>query len=322
MGRTHLQALRRLGIEVAGIIGISAEEGQKFARYFHLDYIYRDFDELIADKQVNVVHICTPNNLHYPMAKAALKAGKRAVGGDVICEKPLATNSQETRELVDLAEAKGLTAVVNFNLRLYPLCREARTRLQSGEVGEVYLVHGGYLQDLLFLPTDWNWRLDAEAGSSRVVADIGTHWLDMITWLIGHEVVEVMADMTTVIKTRYKPLHDMETFSSKLVKAEDTQPVKIQTEDCAVLLLRLDNGARGAVTLSQVSAGRKNYFWWEVSGSKASLRWEQEDPNTLWIGHRDRPNEVLVKDPALMHPQARPAAGYPGGHAEGNECLS
>jgi predicted dehydrogenase len=192
MGRTHLQALRRLGIEVAGIIGVSAEEGQKFARDFHLDYIYRDFDELIVDKQHNVVHICTPNNLHYPMAKAALKAGKRAVSGDVIREKPLATNSQETRELVDLAEVKGLTAVVNYNLRLYPLCQEARIRLQSGEVGEVYLVHGGYLQDWLFLPTDWNWRLDAEAGSSRVMADIGTHWLDMITWLTGHEVVEVM----------------------------------------------------------------------------------------------------------------------------------
>jgi predicted dehydrogenase len=312
MGRTHLQALRRLGIEVSGIIGISAEEGQKFAHDYHLEHVYRDFDELIADKQVNVVHICTPNQLHYPMAKAAIMAGKH-----VICEKPLATNSHETGELVELAKAKGLTAVVNYNLRLYPLCQEARTRLQSGEMGQVYLVHGGYLQDWLFLPTDWNWRLDSEAGSSRVVADIGTHWLDMITWLTGHEVVEVMADMATVIPTRYKPMHEMETFSSKLVKAEDTQPVNIHSEDCAVILLRLDNGARGAVTLSQVSAGRKNYFWWEVSGSKASLRWQQEDPNALWIGHRDRPNEVLVKDPALMHPQARPAAGYPGGHAEG-----
>jgi len=313
MGTTHAETLRRIGIEVAGILGITREEGQAAASKLGTARVYGTFDELVADPVVDVVHICTPNHLHYGMSKAALEAGKH-----VICEKPLAMNLQESSELAQLAEVTGLVAAVNHNLRYYPLCHEARARLQAREIGEVRLVHGEYLQDWLFLPTDWNWRLEPQLGGElRAVADIGTHWLDMITWLTDSQVVAVMADLATIIPKRLKPQHDVETFAGKMQQARDGEEVEIHTEDYASILLTLDNGARGMVLLSQVSAGRKNRLWWEVNGSKASLSWDQERPNELWIGHRDRPNEVLLKDPALMHANVRHIAGYPGGHAEG-----
>lgn len=313
MGSTHAEALRRLGIQVSGILGITPDEGHAAAHKLGVERVYATFDELVADPTVDVVHICTPNHLHYAMAKAALKAGKH-----VLCEKPLATNVQESSELARLADSTGLVAAVNHNLRYYPLCHEARARLQAGEIGEVRLVHGEYLQDWLFLPTDWNWRLEPKLGGElRAVADIGTHWLDMITWLTSSQVVAVMADMATIIPKRLKPSREVETFAGKMQTAHDGEEVEIHTEDYATILLAFDNGARGAVLLSQVSAGRKNRFWWEVNGSKASLSWDQERPNELWIGHRDSPNQVLLKDPALMHATVRHIASYPGGHAEG-----
>lgn len=313
MGPTHTQMLRRLGVPVAGVLGIDQAEGERAAKELNLPRVYRDYDEILQDATVKVVHLCTPNHLHYPMAKAALQAGKH-----VICEKPLALNSVQSGELVELARRKGLIGVVNYNLRFYPVIQEARARIQAGEAGEVRLVMGAYLQDWLALPTDWNWRLDPELGGElRAVADIGTHWLDMIAFITGLQVKALLADLATFIPTRYKPIKEVSTFTGKLEKAVEAQPVKIKTEDIAVLLLQFENGARGALTLSQISPGRKNYFWWEVSGAKASLRWDQENPNLLWLGYRDRLNQILVKDPSLMQAQARPFAAFPGGHAEG-----
>ena len=313
MGPTHTQMLRRLGVPVAGVLGIDQAEGERAARELNLPRVYRDYDEILRDAAVRVVHLCTPNHLHYPMAKAALEAGKH-----VICEKPLALNSVQSGELAELARRKGLIGVVNYNLRFYPACQEARARIQSGEAGEVRLVMGAYLQDWLALPTDWNWRLEPELGGElRAVADIGTHWLDMVSFITGLQVNALLADLATFIPIRYKPLKEVSTFTGKLETAAEAQPVEIKTEDVAVLLLQFENGARGALALSQISPGRKNYFWWEVSGAKASLRWDQENPNLLWLGYRERLNQILVKDPSLMQTQARPFAAFPGGHAEG-----
>ena len=313
MGRTHIQSLRRLGVEVYGVAGITPEEAKKTAVELSIPKWYRDFDEAVTDPDVKVVHLCTPNNLHFSQAKKALENGKH-----VLCEKPLAMTSAESAELAELAKKMGLFTAVNYNLRFYPVCQEARARIKDGDLGTPYLVHGAYLQDWLFLKTDWNWRLEPEQGGDlRAVADIGTHWMDMITYLTGMKVTEVFAEFSIAHKTRLKPSGEVETYAGKIDQNLSTNEVPIKTEDAAVIIFRFDNGALGTVTLSQVTAGRKNFFWFEISGSKTAMHWEQENPNEMWIGHRDRPNEILPKDPSLFHPEVRALTGFPGGHAEG-----
>lgn len=313
IGFTHTEMIHRLGYEVVGVLDEDMARAQEAARRLRVPHTYASYDAVLADPRVSIIHICTPNYLHYEMSKLALKSGKH-----VICEKPLALDTKQSAELVQLAKDTGLVAVVNYNLRYYPLCHEARAKVRSGEIGDIRLIHGGYLQDWLFLPTDWNWRLESKfSGKLRAVADIGSHWLDTVTWISGLRITSVVADFATYIPKRYKPRKPVETFVSKIVKASDVEEVEVDTEDCATILLRFDNGAMGNVTISQLSAGRKNRFWWEFTGSKASLFWDAEHPNELWIGHREHPNELLFKDPALMHPEARHLSVYPGGHAEG-----
>jgi len=313
MGRTHIQALRRLGIEVFGVTGVDEDEAKKAAADLSIKKWYRSFEEAVSDPDVDVLHICTPNHLHFIQAKTALEAGKH-----VLCEKPLSMTTAEARELASLAKMKNRVTAVNYNLRFYPLCQEVKARILAGDLGAPYLIQGGYLQDWLFLKSDWNWRLQPELGGDlRVVADIGTHWMDLVTYLTDLKIVEVMADFSTVHPTRLMPAAAVETFAGKVTKAAAVQEVKINTEDVAVILFRFENGALGNVNLSQVSAGRKNYFWFEINGSKSSFRWDQENPNELWIGHREQPNQLLSKDPSLFHAEVRPLTGFPGGHAEG-----
>jgi len=313
MGGTHLEALRRLGIEVTGVLGISQEEAQTFCERTGLKKYYSRYEEIIEDPKVDVVHICTPNNLHHPFAKQAMLSGKH-----VVCEKPLALTASEAWELKDIAARENRVGAVNHNLRFYPLCREAHDRVRSGELGEIQLIHGQYLQDWLFLPTDWNWRLEAGLGGAlRAVSDIGTHWMDMVTWITGQEITDVMADLHTVIPVRFKPKKEVETFASKIVQSQDVEPIQVNTEDYGGILLRFSGGARGVLMVSQVSAGRKNHFWWEINGKKSSLAWDQENPNRLWLGSRENPNQDMFKDPALMGRGGRSVASYPGGHAEG-----
>ena len=313
MGYTHTEAIRRLGGEVIGCLDSSPEATKAGVARLGIPRAYASLEECVADPEVDIVHICTPNYLHYPMTKAALEAGKH-----VLCEKPLAISSDESAALVRLAREKGLVGAVNYNLRFYPLCQEARSRIRQGEIGEVRIIHGHYLQDWLFYPTDWNWRLETDLGGEmRAVTDIGTHWLDMVMWMTGLRVSAVVADFATMIPTRFKPKGRVETFATKLEKLDATDEVAISTEDYASILLQFDNGARGCLTVSQVSAGHKNRTQWEINGTEASLRWQQEDANHLWIGYRDKPNEVITKDPALIHEAARAMASYPGGHPEG-----
>ena len=313
MGRTHIQALRRLGVEVLGVAGIDEAEAQKAASDLSIPRWYKKFDEAIADSDVNVVHLCTPNHLHYSQAKKALAGGKH-----VLCEKPLALTMSESSELTELAKEKRLFTAVNYNLRFYPICQEARERIKAGDLGTPYLIHGAYLQDWLYHKEDWNWRLEPEKGGElRVVADIGTHWMDLVTYLTGLSVTEVMAEFATVHLTRLQPVGEVETFAGKIEQNITTTKVPIKTEDVAVILFRFENGALGNLSLSQVSAGRKNFLWFEISGSKSAFYWEQENPNELWIGYRDEPNQLLSKDPSLFHTATRELTGFPGGHAEG-----
>jgi predicted dehydrogenase len=301
IGVVHVEALRRLGIEVTGVVGSSPERAAEKARAAALPAPYPGFEAMLADPAVEVVHLTTPNHLHYDQVRATLAAGKH-----VVCEKPLGMDATETAELLRLAEQSGLVHAVNFNIRFYAQCQEARARVQAGEIGDVRLVSGGYLQDWLLLDTDWNWRLDpAEGGSLRAVGDIGSHWLDLVQFITGRRVEAVMADLTTFVPVRRRPTGPVETFSDAAVG--DTVDTVMETEDTAGILLRLSGGARAVLTVSQVSAGRKNRLSWEIDGSESALAWHSEAPEELWIGHRGQPNELLLNE----------RGDYPPGHAEG-----
>jgi predicted dehydrogenase len=313
IGPVHVEALRRIGAEVVGLVGSSPERAAPKAAALGIPKVYENFEALIADPEIDVVHITSPNHLHFPQAKQALRAGKH-----VVCEKPLAMDTTESSELVALAKEVGKVAAVNFNIRFYPLAHEARARVQAGEIGDVFAIHGSYLQDWLLYETDWNWRLEPEfSGNMRAVADIGSHWLDLVSFITSLRIESVMADFRTFLPVRQKPQGSVETFTGKEAPKVETIPTEIHTEDYASILLRFEGGARGVVTVSQVSAGRKNRLSFEIDGAKASLAFDSERPNELWIGHRDRANELLLRDPSLLSESARGIAFYPGGHNEG-----
>jgi predicted dehydrogenase len=305
IGVVHAEALRRLGVEVLGVVGSTPER----AAAKGIAPVYPSYEALLEDGLVDVVHLTTPNHLHYPQVKQALAAGKH-----VVCEKPLAMNSRQSAELVDLAERSGLVHCTNFNIRFYPQCHEARARVRAGEVGDVWNVHGSYLQDWLLLPTDWNWRLEPEQGGElRAVGDIGSHWLDLAQFVDGRPVVSLLADLQTTIPVRQKPTGPVETFAQ--AEDVDREPVEMRTEDLAHILLRFEGGARGSVVISQVSAGRRNHVAFEVDGSEGSIAWSSERNEELWLGHRGRPNELLWRDQSLMKGPVR--GSVPPGHHEG-----
>jgi predicted dehydrogenase len=307
IGVVHVDALRRLGVEVTGVVGSSRERAAAKA----LAPAYESYEALLGDERVDVVHLTTPNHLHYDQVKQALAAGKH-----VVCEKPLAVTSEQSAELVELAERSGLVHCTNFNIRFYPIVQEARERVRAGEVGGVWNVHGGYLQDWLALPTDWNWRLEQEkAGELRAVGDIGSHWLDLAQFVTGLRVTEVFADLATAIPVRRRPLGEVETFA----RADDVEreDAPMSTEDIAHILVRFEGGARGSCVLSQVSTGRKNSVRFQVDGTAGALAWDGERHEELWIGRRDEPNELLLRNPALMHASAAARTHLPVGHAEG-----
>ena len=313
IGPVHVEALRRLGITVTGLLGSDFDATASKAASLRLPKAYQSLDELLSEPGLDAVHITTPNYLHAPMVRQVLEAGKH-----VICEKPLAMDAEEGAELLELASRSGLVHAVNFNLRFYPQCQQARSMVQSGELGDLYLIHGRYLQDWLLQDTDWNWRLEPELGGEmRAVADIGSHWLDLMTFVTGQRIKSVCADFATVLPVRKKPLKPVETFAGKDLNPEDYEETPIRTEDYASVLLRYEDGAHGVVTISQVSAGRKNHLAFEIDGSDESLFWESERPEELWIGRSGSPSGLMLRDPGLLAEAARSTTDYPGGHAEG-----
>jgi predicted dehydrogenase len=314
IGPAHIEGIRRQGVEVRGIAESTPELARQKAEQLNIPMAYASYEEMLQDPAIDVVHICSPNFLHFSQAKQALLAGKH-----VICEKPLTITSAEARELVELAKEKKLVNAINFNLRFYPVNFEARQLVHNHDFGKIFIVQGSYLQDWLLYPTDWNWRLDTDQGGTlRAVADIGSHWIDLVMFITGLKVDEVFADLKTFHPIRKKPVARVETFSN----TEQNLPVEyedkpIQTEDYASILFRFENGAKGLLSVSQVSAGRKNRLFYEIDGSQAAVAWDSEHPNDLWIGHRNRTNEILIKDPSLMSDAGKAIASYPGGHAEG-----
>lgn len=311
IGTVHVEALRRIGVQIRGVLGSTPERGAARAETLGVPRAYDSLDDLLTDATVEVVHVTSPNDLHVSQTRAILAAGRH-----VVCEKPLAMTATGSAELVELAAASGLVNATNFNIRYYPLNQHARETVAAGTLGEVRLVTGRYFQDWLLLESDWNWRLQPDRGGAlRAVGDIGSHWLDLMTYVTGQRIVAVMADLTTFIGTRHEPTGPVETFSSE--RSSDTVSRPIATEDTAAILLHFEGGARGAVTISQISPGRKNSLQYEIDGSAAALAWDSEQPDQAWIGHRDRPNEILIRNPALMGPAGQAASALPGGHVEG-----
>jgi predicted dehydrogenase len=311
MGRVHLEALRRVEhVEVAAIWGRNAEAAERLGSAYGVPR--RSLEEILRDKSIEAVHVCTPNALHFEHAKKALLADK-----NVLCEKPLAVTAGQAEELTALAAEKGMCNGVCHNLRYYPMVQQMRALREAGELGEVLVVQGTYSQDWLLYETDWNWRVTQEmGGASRCMADVGSHWFDMAEHVTGLKVTELCADLQTFHETRKQPKGPVETFANKTAAAGETVDTAVDTEDMGAVIFRMGR-ARGSMTASQVSAGRKNRLSLEIYGTKAGVAWDQEKPDELWMGLRDEANRVTVKDPALLRGAASGFADLPGGHSEG-----
>jgi predicted dehydrogenase len=314
MGKVHTEGIRRLGnVEVVAVAASTEEEAAKFGQTYGIERTTTDWQGLLKDSSIDAVHVCTPNALHFPMSKAALQAGK-----NVLCEKPMTMNVKEAEELVSVAEKSGKANCLQHNLRYYPVVQHVRRMIANGELGEVLIVNGTYYQDWLLYDTDYNWRIETEAnGTLRAMGDIGSHWMDMIQHLTGLKIKAVCADLATFHTTRKKPKGSVETFAGKKLKPEDYDEVKITTDDFGAVLVRLGDRARGNFSVSQMSAGCKNRFNFEIYGTKGGVQWNQERPDELWIGNRNEPNKIIVKDPSLLDPAAASYADLPGGHSEG-----
>ena len=314
IGPVHIEALRRLGyVEVLALADMNQEIADSKAQQLHIEKAYGDYRDLINDPDVRCVHICTPNDLHFPMVKETIAAGKH-----VVCDKPLAMDSTQARELVRLAKEAKIVAAINFNVRFYPIVHHIKAIIEKGELGEIFAINGSYQQDWLQKDTDYSWRLETDkSGPSRAIADIGSHWMDSVEFMSGVKISKVLADFATFYPTRKKPLKAVETYSGKMLGPEDYQKVPIETEDYATVLLRFDSGAHGSLTVNQVAAGRKNRIFFEIYGSKKGLSFDTERPNELWIGERDACNGLLLRDPSLVEKPAQDIISYPGGHNEG-----
>ncbi|MGN6322930.1 MAG: Gfo/Idh/MocA family protein [Dyella sp.] len=308
----HLDAVRRLvDVDIIGIAGSSPDSAKKRARELGVAHAYASYRELLADPAVQVVHNTTPNHLHKEISLAALRAGKH-----VISDKPLAANVQESRELFDAARDAGVANVVTFNYRGHALVQQARAMIAKGKLGAPVLVHGRYLQDWLTDERTYTWRLDPKlGGASSALGDIGSHWCDLAEHVTGARISAVLADLHTAVPVREAPLASAKAFA-KQNKSTQRRKVTISSEDLACVLLRFDNGARGSLLVGQVLPGHKNDLRLEVNGRLASLAWQQEQPNELWIGHHAQANTLLTRDPALLDTLARSYAHLPAGHPE------
>ncbi len=301
IGIAHIDALRRVdNVEVVAISDVLGAQQQ--AERLGIEKAYDDYKKMIDTEKPDAVHICTPNHTHYEISMYAIERGIH-----VICEKPFMHSVEEAQAVCEAAKARGVSNAVNFHNRFYPMPNHLRNLIRDGELGDVISVHGGYVQDWLLYDTDFNWRLlSSHSGKTRAVADIGSHWLDLVEFVTGRKITDVCAEFSTVYPVRYQQQSD---GSSK--------PFDIDTEDTAMLLLRFDNGAVGSAVVTGMLAGKKNKTTVIVGGKKMSAEWDSEAIGDLWLGRRKEGNMVVTKDPNLLHPETKQFAAYPGGHVEG-----
>ena len=299
IGAVHADAARRAGARVVGVSASTAERAKAAAARLGAERSFDSSEELVAADDVDVVHICTPNDLHGPLVRLALAAGKH-----VVCEKPLSVDGPDADALAELAESSGLVNAVPFVYRYHAMAAEARHRVRSGAIGPVRLLHGHYLQDWLMRQSDDNWRVDAVAGgASRAFADIGSHWCDLVEWVTGHRISELSAVAQTVHPDR-------------------ARTGAVATEDVVHVVFRTDLGATGSLVVSQVSPGRKNRLWFEVDGAEHSVSFDQENPETLLLGGREH-TETVIRDPGTLSPEAARLSPVPAGHPLGyRDCFA
>ena len=296
MGRVHAHAVHAAGGMLTRIAAATPAHAASAADALGAEHAAASAEELISADDVDVVHVCTPNATHVPLAAAALRAGKH-----VICEKPLATSAEDARRLVTAATEAGVVTAVPFVYRFYPTVQEARARIGRGEAGDLLLLHGSYLQDWLANSAETNWRVDPElGGASRAFGDIGVHWCDVMEFVTGHRITRLTARFVTAFAQRSSSDGD----------------APVGTEDAAIVLFETDRGASGSVVVSQVSLGRKNRLWFSFDGAAASYVFDQEQPDTLWIGGRSE-NCVVPRGPDTLHAEAARYARVPAGHPQG-----
>lgn len=308
IAQVHFRSIRNAGGTVVGVVDSNFDRAKEIAEQWNV-IAFKDAEMAFADKNVDVIHICTPNIFHFDLAKKALLAGKH-----VVCEKPLATELNDAEELVGIANATGLIAAVPFIYRYHPMIREAKALIENGTIGQLQLIHGSYLQDWLLGMSDNNWRVDSNVGGkSRAFADIGSHWCDLIEWITGERFIELTANLHTARKTRNKA--SAETFSGHH-PIDDGAKVNVTTEDIATVLLKTGNGIPACLTISQVSAGRKNRLWFEIDGTEKSLEFDQEQPEQLWVNSREA-KSLHVKDPTRGSDEQKRLALLPAGHVQG-----
>jgi predicted dehydrogenase len=313
VGPLHVEAVRRLGhVDVVAVATSSFESAQKKAERLNIERAYSDYAELLQDPTIEVVHVCTPNHLHYEVVLAAIESGKH-----VICDKPLALTAVEAREMRDRAREAGVVNAVTFNYRFNPLVQEARAMVARGDAGKIRFVQGYYLQDWLLFETDFSWRLEADkGGASSSVGDIGSHWCDTAQFISGLSITRVLASLSTMVQVRKRPAGAREAFAAASL-ADETEDYIVTSDDLGSVLVEFEDGARGVFTVGQVCPGHKNDMRIEINGSLASIQWEQERPDEMWVGYRDKPNLHIKRDPALLTPEARRYAFLPGGHGQG-----
>jgi predicted dehydrogenase len=311
MARAHVEASRRTGLaQVVAIAGSDEAHTRATAARLGIDAFHTDYRELLADPEITAIHNCTANHMHFRVNRDALAAHKH-----VLCEKPLCTTVVEADELVARANTSTLVLAVNFNYRHYPLVQHLRELVHGGALGRVHLVHGHYLQDWLLYEDDFNWRLLPElVGPSRAFADLGSHWIDLIQYLLDARVTSVCADWSTLHGIRRRGVGQSALADGR---AHSGTALNIETEDFGSVLLHLDNGTRACLTVSQVNAGHKNALSVDLAGARGSAKWEQEHAQQLWLGYRSQPNQTVGDSPELLRTPAQAASRYPGGHAEG-----
>lgn len=312
IGPHHAEAMRRLGfVDVDGVCTVDVDETRRKAEQYAIPRQFASFEEMAADPRIDVIDVVTPTYMHYPIAKAAIAAGKH-----IIVDKPLALTSAEARDLMESAATAGVINAVTFNYRFNPMVQQARVMIACGELGDIHLVHGHYMQEWLAYPTDFNWRVEPEkSGEAAMMADAGCHWFDLVEHMTGLRIEAVLADFSTTIPTRRKPKSGArEAFAA--VAADDSENYTVRVPDRGTVLLRFQGGARGQFLTSCLCPGHKNDLRVEINGLKTSLLWEQEKPNVIWLGKRDEADRILTRDPSLVDESVRRYIALPGGHNE------